>query len=161
MYYKDENRIKKIIKRLEKMPGINDKNREYWKKRTMTWHKKKLFFDHEIKTGVCYFCDREGKAQGSKSTALHHILYNNDNPLEWTIEVCIKCHSKVDPNNMRQIQRSSAKRDFARAVDREAERITINNMPYEERMRKYVRGYDEAFPKRKEEKKTSSYNRYM
>jgi len=147
MYYKDENGIKKIIKRLEKMPGINDKNREYWKKRTMTWHKKKLFFDHEIKTGVCYFCDREGKAQGSKSTALHHILYNNDNPLEWTIEVCIKCHSKVDPRNLKQIQKSQAKRYFARAVDREAERIVINNMPREEFKRKYVRGYAEAFPK--------------
>jgi len=161
MYYKDENGIKRIIKRLEKMPGINDKNREYWKKRTQHWHKTKLFYDHEIKTGVCYFCDREGRAQGSKSTALHHVIYNNDNPLEWTIEVCVKCHSKVDPLNLRQIQRSSAKRYFARSVDKEAERIAINNMSHEEKMRKYVRGYDEAFPKRKEEKKTSSYNRYM
>ncbi len=28
-------------------------------------------------------------------------------------------------------------------------RIAINNMPREERMRKYVRGYAEAFPKSK------------
>jgi len=125
MFYKDENGIKRIIKRLEKMPTINDKNREYWKKRTFHWRKKKLFYDHEIKTGVCYFCSREGKAQGSKSTALHHVIYNNDDPLEWTIEVCIKCHSKVDPLNKKQIQRSCAKRDFARHVDREAERIAI------------------------------------
>jgi len=125
MFYKDENGINRIIKRLEKMPTINDKNREYWKKRCLHWHKKKLFYDHEIKTGACYFCSREGKAQGSKSTALHHIIYNNDDPLEWTIEVCIKCHSKVDPLNKKQIQRSYAKRNFARSVDNEAERITI------------------------------------
>ena len=124
-------------------------------------HRTKYFFPVEIKTGICYFCKREGRAQGSRSTALHHVIYNNDDLLEWTIEVCIKCHSKVDPRNKRHIQKHYAPRDFARRVDREAERIAIYNMPYEERMRKYVRGYDEAFPKRKEEKKTSSYNRYM
>ena len=142
------------------MPGINDKNREYWKKRYITWHKKKLFFDHEIKTGACYFCDREGKAQGSKSTALHHVIYNNDNPLEWTIEVCIKCHSKVDPNNLKQIQKSDAKRYFARAVDKEEDSIAIReyySKPIKER-------WFEEQKKREnmqKEMKTSSYKRYF
>jgi len=36
-------------------------------------------------------------------------------------------------------------RDFAKAVDREAERIAYNNMSHEERLRKYVRGYAELF----------------
>ncbi len=160
MFYKDENGIKKIIKRLEKMPGINDKNREYWKKRTQHWHKTKLFYDHEIKTGVCYFCDREGRAQGSKSTALHHVKYNNDNPLEWTIEVCIKCHSKVDPLNLRQIQRSSAKRDFARAVDKEEERIAMNEY-YSRPLMERIAAERKKRENMQKEMKTSSYNRYM
>ncbi len=141
MFYKDENDKNRQLKPLEKMPTINDKNREYWKKRTLTWHKKKLFFDHEIKTGVCYFCKREYRAQGSTSTALHHVKYNNDDPLDWTIEVCIKCHYQIDKGNKKIIDRHFAPRNFAQAVDKEAERIAIKNMSHEEMMRKYVKGY--------------------
>jgi len=161
MFYKDENGKYRQLKPREKMPTINDKNREDWKKRTLTTGGKKYFFDHEIKTGVCYFCKKERRAQRTKSTALHHLEYNNDDILEWTIEVCLRCHSKVDPRNKKIIQRYFAPRDFARAVDKEAERIAIDNMPYVERMRKYVGVYAENFPKRKKEPKTSSYRRYF
>jgi len=125
MYYKDDNGKNIRIRPRDKLPTINDENIEYWKKRTMTYGQKKLSFDHEIKTGVCIFCKKESRAQGSKSTALHHVKYNNDDPLEWTIEVCIKCHSKIDPRNKKHIQKHYAKRDFARRVDGEAERISI------------------------------------
>ena len=141
MLYKDEDGKNRQLKPREKMPTINAKNREYWRKRTLTWHKTKLFFDHEIKTGVCYFCKKDGRAQKSRSTALHHVKYNNDDPLEWTIEVCISCHSQIDSRNKKIIQRHYAPRDFAQAVDKQAERISFNNMPYEEMMRKYARGY--------------------
>jgi len=127
MIYKDEDGRTRQLRPLGKMPTVNDKTREYWRKRTLHWHKTKLFYPVEIKTGVCYFCKKEGRAQGSKTTALHHLKYNNDDPLEWTLEVCIKCHSKVDTRNLKHIQRTYAKRDFARSVDREAERIAIYN----------------------------------
>jgi len=149
MLYKDENGDTRQLKPLEKMPTVNDKNREYWRKRTLTTGGRKYFFPAEIKTGVCYFCKKEGRGQKSRRTALHHIKYNNDDILEWTIEVCNSCHSQIDPRNKKIIQRHFAPRNFAKAVDREAERIAINNMPHEERMRKYVRGYAEAFPKSK------------
>ena len=141
MLYKDENGKNRQLKPREKMPTINDKNQEYWKKRTMTWHKKKLFFDHEIKTGICYFCKRDARAQRSRSTVLHHVKYNNDDPLDWTIEVCTKCHYQIDTGNRKIIDRHFGPRVFARAVDREAERIALNNMSTEEKNRKYVRGY--------------------
>jgi len=147
MLYKDEDSKNRQLKPREKMPTINDKNREYWKKRTLTWHKRKLFFDHEIKTGVCYFCKRDGRAQRSRSTVLHHVKYNNDDPLDWTIEVCTKCHYHIDKDNKKIIDRHFGPRNFAKTVDREAERIADNNMSHEERLRKYVRGYAEAFPK--------------
>jgi len=140
MLYKDKDGKNRQLKPREKMPTINDKNREYWRKRTLTWHKKKIFFDHEIKTGICYFCKKEGKPQRSK-TVLHHVKYNNDDPLEWTIEVCDKCHYQIDQGNRKVIRRHFAPRDFAKAVDREAERIADNNLSHEEKMRKYVRGY--------------------
>jgi len=161
MFYKDENGKNRQLKPLEKMPTINDKNREYWRKRTFSTGGRKYFFPIEVKTGVCYFCKREYRAQGSTSTALHHLKYNNDDILEWTIEVCIKCHSKVDPLNKRHIQRHYATRDFARRVDREAERIAINNMPRDEYLRKYLRGFAENFSERKEEMKTSVERRYL
>ncbi len=50
MFYKDEDGKYRQLKPRDKMPTVNDKTREYWRKRTLTWHKSKLFFDHEIKT---------------------------------------------------------------------------------------------------------------
>ncbi|MEX0854374.1 MAG: hypothetical protein WD018_01240 [Nitrosopumilaceae archaeon] len=147
MLYKDENGKNIQLKPREKMPTINDENREYWRKRTLTYGRKKLFFPAEIKTGTCFFCKKEGRAQRSKTTVLHHVKYNNDDPLEWTIEVCTKCHYHIDQGNKKIIRRHFAPRDFARSVDKEAERIAFKNMSHEEMMRKYVRGYAENFPK--------------
>ena len=102
MLHKDEDGKNRQLKPREKMPTINAKNREYWKKRTMTWHKKKLFFDHKIKTGICYFCKREGRAQKSKVTTLHHLKYDNQDPLLWTVEVCNTCHFQIDRDRIRK-----------------------------------------------------------
>jgi len=138
MLYKGEDGKNRQLKPREKMPTINDKNREFWKKRTMTWHRGKIFFDQEIKTGTCFFCKRDGRAQRSRSTVLHHVKYNNDDPLDWTIEVCTKCHYQIDTGNRKIIDRHFGPRVFARAVDREAERIQYRRS-HEERMRRYVR----------------------
>jgi len=134
MLYKDEDGKNRQLKPREKMPTINDKNREYWRKRTMTWHKQKIFFDHEIKTGTCFFCKKEGKPQRSK-TVLHHVKYNNDDPLEWTIEVCVKCHYQIDADNKKIIRKYFAPRDFAKAVDREADRNLLAESYYEKMRR--------------------------
>jgi len=125
MLYKDDNGITKQLKPLEKMPTINDKNREYWRKRTLTTGGRKYFFPAEIKTGVCYFCKKDGRGQKSRRTALHHIKYDNDDILAWTIEVCNSCHSQIDPRNKKIIQKHFAPRDFAKSVDKEAESIAI------------------------------------
>jgi len=138
MLYKDENGKNRQLKPREKMPTINDKNREFWKKRTMTWHRGKIFFDQEIKTGSCFFCKRDGRAQRSRSTVLHHVKYNNDDPLDWTIEICTKCHYQIDKDNKKIIDRHFGPRNFAKAVDKEAERIQYRRS-HEERMRRYVR----------------------
>jgi len=148
MLYKDQDGNNRLLKPREKMPTINDKNREYWKKRTMTWNKKKLSFDHPIKTGVCYFCKRHGRLQMAKSTALHHVKYDNNDPLDWTIEVCTKCHYQIDKGNKKIIDRHFAPSKFFTAVDREAERNAFNSLSTEEMLRKYVRGFADRFPKK-------------
>jgi len=160
MLYKDENGDTRILKPLEKRPTINAKNREYWRKRTLSQYGKKYFFPTEIKTGVCYFCKKDGMAQKSRRTALHHLKYDKDDPLKWTIELCNSCHSQVDPRNRKIIQRHFAPRDFAKAVDREAERIVIReyySRPIRERLFEEQKKRENML----KERKTSSYNRYM
>jgi len=102
MSYRDENGKFRIPQLLTKRPTINAKNREIWQKRTMIWKRKKLFFDQDIKTGICYFCTKEGMKQKHSKTSLHHIKYDNQDPLLWTIEVCLKCHFQIDRDRIRR-----------------------------------------------------------
>jgi len=82
------------------------KNPEYWKKRSMTWHGEKIHFDQEIRTGECYFCKKYGRTQNyDKQTYLHHLDYDNDDPLMWILELCSGCHYRVDKNNRKQVDR--------------------------------------------------------
>ena len=160
MFFKDEDGKYRQLKPRDKMPTVNDKTREYWQKRTLTWHKSRLFFDHEIKTGVCIFCKKERRSQRSKTTVLHHVKYNNDDPLEWTIEICTKCHYQIDKDNKKIIDRYFGPRNFAQAVDKEAERIAMN----EYYSRPFMERYAEEQKKREsmqKEMKTSSYKRYF
>jgi len=85
------------------------KNQEYWKNRSMTYLGDKKYFDQEIRTGVCYFCKKEGKPKRSVPTQLHHLKYDHSDPLAWTIEVCGKCHWQIDENNRKAIARSTGK----------------------------------------------------
>jgi len=85
------------------------KNSEYWKNRTMTYLRDKKYFDQEVRTGVCYFCKKEGKPQRSVPTFLHHLKYDHSDPLAWTIEVCGKCHWQIDEHNREAIARSTGK----------------------------------------------------
>jgi len=82
------------------------KNSEYWNKRKLTYMGKQLFFDQEIRTRECYFCKREGRAQKSRRTSLHHVKYDHQDPLAWTIEVCNSCHYQIDAYNRKKVDRS-------------------------------------------------------
>ena len=54
MFYKDEDGKYKQLKPRDKMPTVNDKTREYWKKRCITWHKPLAFArsDRQSVTGT-------------------------------------------------------------------------------------------------------------
>jgi len=72
-------------------------NPEYYKNKIQIYKGEYIFYDQDIRFGKCVICK---KTQGSgeiKGTQLHHVWYNDDEPLEATIEVCRKCHYRIDP----------------------------------------------------------------
>ena len=85
------------------------KNPEFWNKRRLTYLGDEKYFDQEVRTGVCFFCQRDGRAQKAKKTYLHHVKYDHSDPLAWTIEVCNSCHWQIDGNNRKAIARSTGK----------------------------------------------------
>ena len=92
-------------------PDITDiiKNSEYWNKRRLNYLGDDIFFDREIRTGVCYFCKRNGKMQKSSKTFLHHLKYDHSDKLAWTIEVCGRCHWQIDPKNRKAIAKRTGR----------------------------------------------------
>lgn len=96
-----------IPRKIVPPPSITEliTNRELWKNRILTFRGEKVVYDQDIRTGVCYFCKKAGRAQRSRTTCLHHVKYDNSDPLAWTIEVCSKCHYQIDSNNKKQVDR--------------------------------------------------------
>ncbi len=92
-------------------PSVTEiiKNSEYWNKRRLHYLGDDIYFDQEIRTGVCYLCKRDGRIQKSKKTALHHLKYDHSDKLAWTIEVCNSCHWQIDPKNRRAIAKSTGR----------------------------------------------------
>jgi len=81
------------------------KNRSYYRYKTLTYRGQKMIFNRDIRTGVCYFCKKEERLQRSHKTYLHHLKYDDTDPLAWTLEICSSCHYQVDINNQRIIDR--------------------------------------------------------
>jgi len=98
---------------LDPQPSITELivNRKYWKSKILHYHGEKIVYDQDIRIGECLVCKRNGKAQWRPITYLHHLFYDDSDPLAYTIEVCGKCHYKIDPNNRRQVNRSYGKYD--------------------------------------------------
>jgi len=96
----------------EVFPTITDviKNGKFWNKRRIHYLGDDKFFDQEVRTGICYFCKREGRAQKSKITNLHHAKYDHSDPLAWTIEVCGSCHWQIDEDNRKVIARRTGRK---------------------------------------------------
>ena len=92
-------------------PSITEifKSQEYWKNKTITYFGDKRYFDQDVRTGVCYFCNKERRAQKTRITDLHHAKYDHSDPLAWTIEVCKSCHWQIDEHNREVIAKSTGK----------------------------------------------------
>ena len=101
----------KFRKPIEIFPEVADqiKNYKFWSKRRINYLGDDRFFDQEIRTGVCFFCNKEGRENKSETTILHHTKYDHGDPLAWTIEVCSKCHWQIDEHNREVIARKTGK----------------------------------------------------
>ncbi len=80
-------------------------NQEFYKKKILTYLGQKMVFDQDIRTGICYFCNKEGRPKRSTRTFLHHLKYDDSDPLAWTLELCGSCHYHVDINNKKIVDR--------------------------------------------------------
>ena len=98
-------------KRVSPPPTVTEviKNQKFWKNKTMTYLGSKIYYDQDIRAGVCYFCKKERRARKSRITYLHHLNYYHKDPLEWTIEVCGSCHWHIDPYNKQAMERRLGK----------------------------------------------------
>ncbi|MDH3490290.1 MAG: hypothetical protein OEL56_07555 [Nitrosopumilus sp.] len=92
-------------------PSVNEiiKNSEYWNKRRLRYCGDDIYFDQEIRTGICYLCKRDGREQKSTKTELHHLKYDQSDKLAWTIEVCGSCHWQIDPKKRKAIEKKTGR----------------------------------------------------
>lgn len=74
-------------------------NPEYYKNKRLNYKGNDVYFDQDIRFGKCVICKKTENSGEIKHTQLHHVWYNDDDPLEATIEVCRSCHYKIDPEN--------------------------------------------------------------
>lgn len=47
------------------------------------------------RTNKCFLCEKRYPDELEKQTAIHHIVYDFDNPMAGTIELCNSCHAKL------------------------------------------------------------------
>lgn len=94
---------------ISKMPGYtkmhNDKNHP----RRIQFKDRRLMLKENPRIGFCNLCKKfigdeyvnfRGEIAKIKITHMHHMNYNEDNPLQDTIELCASCHAKVSLNEI-------------------------------------------------------------
>jgi hypothetical protein len=77
------------------------RDRTYWNPRCLTYLRQRMYFEDPVRTGECFFCKKHGWRTRAPRTYLHHVKYDEKNPLFWTVEVCGSCHYRIDPANKR------------------------------------------------------------
>lgn len=60
----------------------------------ITFKNKRIGLKEDPRYGICQWC---GAVKGidCKITAMHHEKYDEDNPQEYTVELCVACHMKT------------------------------------------------------------------
>ena len=87
-------------------------NSGFYRYKRLKYRGRRMVFDQNIRTGVCYFCKRSDKKKEISRTVLHHLKYDDSNPLDWTVEICLSCHYKVDEKNKKRIDMYYARKEL-------------------------------------------------
>jgi len=82
---------KKKVYLWRKINGKYTCHKCYMKRRIIFKDKRLRVFEKEL-TGICKLCNRSIEKGEIKQTQFHHTEYHDNNPLENTIEICVKCH---------------------------------------------------------------------
>jgi len=104
-------------------------NPEFYKNKKMVIKRygseKTRYYDQDVITGKCYMCQRNNRAQNEFKTQLHHLSYIDYevDPFLWTIEVCKRCHTRIDEHRKARItkwydrKREQDYRNFSMNID--------------------------------------------
>lgn len=69
-------------------PEYDIKTHAKWNQRLLRFKNKRITLEQNPRTGVCSICRKQGK------TDMHHLQYDENDPLAHTIELCVPCHNK-------------------------------------------------------------------
>jgi len=105
-------------------------NREFYKYKRLKYRGRCMVFDQDIRTGICFFCKKSDKKKEISRTVLHHLIYDDSDPLAWTVEICLSCHYQVDPKNKKRIDMFYARkrRNLASKQAQIPLKIPLNNL---------------------------------
>lgn len=70
----------------------NPRTHAKWSPRRFNYKGQVEYAEENPRTGVCSDCGKSVSKGEIKRTNLHHIKYDDDNPLGYTIELCVSCH---------------------------------------------------------------------
>jgi len=85
----------------EKIKENNDRTNKF----AFRYKNKTIYLGYNPRKGICQICSKEGK------TVLHHIKYDDENPLAHTTEVCYKCHKQIHDDIHKSNQEKAEKWD--------------------------------------------------
>ena len=91
--------MKKWIKKNpEYMKEWCKKNPNYWAdklKNQFMFKGKSIYPDKNPRLNVCSECGKTYPEDLTRQTDIHHVIYDVNNPLSFTIELCQSCHMKL------------------------------------------------------------------
>jgi hypothetical protein len=64
-------------------------------KRILRFKGRHVLCDAPVRTGICAMCQKSIANGEIKRTNIHHWKYDEKDPLRYTIEVCVGCHSLI------------------------------------------------------------------
>ena len=78
----------------KKYKPSQDKSDKKWRLKRIKFLGKTIYVS-ENRTNVCTKCGRKYPEELTQQTCMHHEIYDHQNPLAHTIELCKPCHNRL------------------------------------------------------------------
>jgi len=78
--------------KMQEWYGKNPQKIQFYRHRLLNYKGKQITLKENPRIGVCSNCHRSVENGAIMRTQLHHLEYDNNNPLNHTIELCVRCH---------------------------------------------------------------------